>query len=137
MIPQTNLEHLLKAIDPCLKDGEFVFCSLDADRYRRLDLDAVAFFREDEGLSVVVRRETAEDLSLRYKGVWALITCRVPSDLSAVGFLAALLRPLADAGISVNPVAAFYHDHLFVPWKHARRALDLLKTISGSNQPNR
>lgn len=136
MIPQTNLERLLKAIDPSLKDGEFVFCSLDTDRYRRLGLDAVAFFREDEGLSVVVRREAAERLSLPFQGVWALITCQVCSDLSAVGFLSAILRPLADAGISVNPVAAFYHDHLFVPLKHARLALDLLKTLGIPDQPD-
>lgn len=37
----------------------------------------------------------------------ARITLRVHSALDAVGFLAAITRALADAGIGTNPVAGF------------------------------
>jgi hypothetical protein len=37
---------------------------------------------------------------------------------------------LADAGISVNAVSAFYHDHLFVPDHRAEEALCLLPKMS-------
>ena len=37
---------------------------------------------------------------------------------------------LAEAGISVNAVSAFYHDHLFVPEHRADEALALLHGMS-------
>ena len=40
-----------------------------------------------------------------------LITLTVRSSLEAVGLLAAITARLADAGISVNAVSAFHHDH--------------------------
>ncbi len=54
----------------------------------------------------------------------------VHSSLEAVGFLAALTTRLAAAGISVNPVSAFYHDHLFVPENRAEEAVRLLVNMA-------
>ena len=44
-----------------------------------------------------------------------MITVMVHSALDAVGFLATITTRLAAAGIGVNLVSAFFHDHLFVP----------------------
>lgn len=111
-------------ISPLLRDGEFVFCSAAT-----AIPDAVATFREDEGLSIVIARQRADQLSLPYSSVWAWITLTVYSDLEAVGFLAGISRALADAGISCNAIAALRHDHLFVP--HARRheAMEVLSRL--------
>jgi hypothetical protein len=38
-----------------------------------------------------------------------------------------LASELARAGISVNPVSAFHHDHLFVPWERREEAMMLLE----------
>jgi hypothetical protein len=48
-----------------------------------------------------------------------------------VGFLAAITASLAEAGISVNAVSAFYHDHLFVPVERAEDAKLLLQRLAG------
>jgi Uncharacterized protein conserved in bacteria len=48
-----------------------------------------------------------------------------------VGFLAAVTAPLAEAGISVNAVSAFYHDHLFVSVERAEDAQRLLQKLAG------
>ena len=45
--------------------------------------------------------------------------------------LAAITAKLAAGGISVNPVSAFYHDHLFVPADKAEMAMNLLSEFSG------
>ena len=52
------------------------------------------------------------------------ITLGVRSSLEAVGLTAAVAAALTDAGISANVVAAFHHDHVFVPADRAEAALD-------------
>jgi hypothetical protein len=60
-----------------------------------------------------------------------MITLEIHSSLEAVGFLAAITRRLAEAGMGVNPVSAFFHDHLFVPADRAREAVTILKQLAG------
>jgi uncharacterized protein len=67
---------------------------------------------------------------LSYQFASRLITLTVHSSLDAVGFLAAITVRLAEAGISVNAVSAFYHDHLFVPDHRADQALSILRDMS-------
>jgi uncharacterized protein len=59
-----------------------------------------------------------------------MITLDIHSSLEAVGFLAAITTRLAAAGMGVNPVSAFYHDHLFVPAERAEEALGLLRDLA-------
>ena len=87
-------------------------------------------FREAEGTTLVIRQDQAEHLSLPYQFPSRLITLTVHSSLEAVGFLAAITARLAAAGISVNAVSAFYHDHLFVPEDRADEAMRILQDIS-------
>jgi len=55
-----------------------------------------------------------------------MVTLTVHSALDAVGFLAAITARLAAAGISVNTVSAFFHDHLFVPAERAEETVEIL-----------
>ncbi|EKD51400.1 MAG: hypothetical protein ACD_62C00265G0006 [uncultured bacterium] len=59
-----------------------------------------------------------------------MITLTVHSGLDAVGFLARISTALAEAGISLNAVSAFYHDHLFVPVDRAGEAMVALERLS-------
>lgn len=52
------------------------------------------------------------------------------SALDAVGLTAAVAHELAGAGVSCNVVAGFHHDHLFVPYEVADRAMALLEGLS-------
>ena len=64
------------------------------------------------------------------------MTLTVHSDLSAVGLLAAVTDLLSKAGIPVNTVSAFYHDHLFVPHERAEQTISLLEDLASSMQSN-
>ena len=125
-----DLAKLLQNMRPEMHEGVFVFCSIAAGKEIPATLRPVHIFREREGTTLVVRREEAESAGLSYQFASRQITLTVHSSLEAVGFLAAITGRLAAAGISVNPVSAFYHDHLFVPDDRADEALQHLRDMS-------
>jgi hypothetical protein len=108
-------------LDPARRPGEFVFAEGGEP--------AEATVREDEGLTVVLRRERADELGLAYDYVAAWITLRVDSTLEQVGLTALFSRALADAGISCNVLAGLRHDHLLVPADRADEALEVLRGL--------
>ncbi|MFH1127461.1 MAG: ACT domain-containing protein [archaeon] len=128
----TDLKTLLKSMKPKLIDHEFVFCTLPYESLPELKIDPLLIFREQEGATIIIEKESADANSLPYSMTWAQITLTVHSDLEAVGFLAAITARLAKSGISVNPVSAYHHDHLFVPYEKKDKALKLLEEQSSS-----
>ena len=81
--------------------------------------DAFALIREHEGVTVI-----------RPGQGWARITLGVQSSLAAVGLTARVAAALAERGISANIVAAFRHDHVFVPWDRRVEAMAALRALS-------
>jgi hypothetical protein len=132
MAGERDLGALLRDMKPELRPGVFVFCAIAADESIPAALNPLLTFREQEGMTLVILREEAEAAGLRYAFASRLITLTVHSALDAVGFLAAITARLAEAGISVNAVSAFHHDHLFVPVDRADEALALLQKMSGA-----
>lgn len=134
MPAERDLTALLKNIKPQMQPGLFVFCTIATDARIPAALKPLLMFREQEGTTLVIPREEAEAAGLNHAFSSRLITLTVHSALDAVGFLAAITERLAAAGISVNAVSAFHHDHLFVPDDRADEALTLLQNMSGPNQ---
>ncbi|MBW4482351.1 MAG: ACT domain-containing protein [Tildeniella torsiva UHER 1998/13D] len=133
MAGETNLNQLLTSMQPVLMEGDYVFCSIPQGMGYGAALNPVGCFKEEEGLTLILPRQQAEAASLPYSAVFALITLSVHSSLEAVGFLAAIATKLASHGISVNPVSAFYHDHLFVPVAQAETAIALLHKLAAES----
>jgi hypothetical protein len=127
---EKDLSILLSSINPQLHDGEFVFCTLPEQTYKGLSINPLCFFREEEGISIVIEKAQAENLGLQYTGTWSLITCKINSSLEAVGFLASMSATLAKEDIPANAISAYFHDHLFVPSAKAKQALGLLQELS-------
>ena len=125
-----NLRTLLQNMNPEMHDGIFVFCSVPEDEEIPAPLKPVQIFREREGTTLIMRREEAEAAGLPYQFASRMITLTVHSSLEAIGFLAAITGRLTEAGISVNAVSAFYHDHLFVPEHRAEEALRHLQNMN-------
>lgn len=127
---ETNLDTLLQFMQPTLREGEYVFCSVNHKDNDYLNLKPICTFIEDEGLTLILSRHLADTYELSYTSVFRMITLSVHSSLEAVGFLAAITGKLAEHGISVNPVSAYYHDHLFVPLSQADEVIKLLQEFS-------
>ncbi len=126
-----ELQRLLAALAPRLLPGEFVFCAVPEEREAAVaDLPALATFREAEGLSLVLERALAARNGLRRGPAMRCISLAVHSPLDAVGLTAAISSRLARQGISANVVAAYFHDHVFVPAARAEEALAALRELS-------
>ena len=92
---------------------------------------SICVFREDEGLTLILSRECADANNISYSSVFRMITLSVHSSWDAVRFLATITSRLAMHGISVNPISAYYHDHLFIPASRVRETMELLQALSG------
>jgi uncharacterized protein len=88
--------------------------------------------RSNPGLALILPQAEAERAFIASEYPCRSIALRIHSSLQAVGFLAAITERLSDAGISVNAVSAFYHDHLFVPENRAGEAMELLATLGSA-----
>jgi hypothetical protein len=125
-----DLQQLLAGMEPELHGDEFVFCTIaNANIADLARLDPLGMFREAEGLTLILRREAAEQEGLAGAAPMRMITLTVHSSLEAVGLTAAFSTRLAREGIGANVVAAFHHDHIFVPAADAEKALAALKAL--------
>lgn len=126
---ETNLSALLKTLKPRLNPGAYVFCVVN-DLSHINPVQPLMQFKEEEGYTVILRKEQANALNLDYTFVATWITLTVHSALEAVGLTAAFSNALTSGGISCNVVAGFYHDHLFVAENDAKRAMEILNRLS-------
>ncbi|WP_430900944.1 MULTISPECIES: ACT domain-containing protein [unclassified Paraflavitalea] len=129
MSGEKDLAKLLQSMSPVLNEGEYVFCTMSD--LNKLDLtQIISFFKEQEGYTVILRRQLADHLGLSYSFIASWITLTVHSSLEAVGLTAAFSNTLAANGISCNVVAGYYHDHIFVDRDSAGKAIDVLKGLT-------
>ncbi|MEO6720339.1 MAG: ACT domain-containing protein [Ferruginibacter sp.] len=125
MSGETDLSILLKQMNPLLNEGEYVFCAV-ADTHHPACKTAICLFKEKEAVTLIMERSLADQFALSYSTVCSWITLAIHSSLEAVGLTAAFSQSLAKEGISCNVVAAFYHDHIFVPQKDAEKTMEIL-----------
>ncbi len=126
-----DLKRLLAGLRPELGPDAYVFCRLgdDVEHGAMPAVAPLATFREDDGLSLILDKPSAVAAGLERSGDFRRITLTVRSSLDAVGLTAAVSARLADAGIAANMVAAYRHDHVFVPADRAEEALALLQAL--------
>ena len=129
MSGEKNLDTLLRTMKPVLNDGNFVFCTVKDIAQLNLN-DILLFFKEEEGVTIIVEQTIADDLQLDYSFVASWITLTVHSSLEAVGLTAAFSKALAEEQISCNVVAGYFHDHIFVEKKMADKAMAALNRLS-------
>ncbi|MEM8982635.1 MAG: ACT domain-containing protein [Pseudomonadota bacterium] len=126
----TDLEYLLRHASPVLDPAKYVIVSIDPAINNAVIASALATFREDEGLTIIVEQSIADTHELSYDGTFSRITLMVHSSLEAVGLTAAFATKLAAAKISANVFAGYYHDHIFVPERDGERARTALARLA-------
>ncbi len=133
MRPQSNQKQegsfLIKNLKPVLHEGEYVFCQVqDMAAYK--DIPLVGSFREEEGITLIMDKKSADRLGLEYYYIGAWITLQVNSSLTSIGLTAAVSDVLAKNKITCNMIAGFHHDHVFVDHVKADLAIQVLRQLS-------
>lgn len=132
MSGETDISLLLKNMTPKLNEGGYVFCTVTSVSDINPE-DIIGTFKEEEGWTVILNKDLADQLNHKYSYIASWITLTIHSSLEAVGLTAAFAQALANAGISCNVVAAYYHDHIFVAKQDAEKAMKVLKELSSNN----
>lgn len=127
--PVRELSALLSGLDPVLDQTAYCFVPVAPGMAPQLLAQAIATFREDEGVCAVVPEQLARELDVQAVE-FARITLCVLSDLEAVGLTAAVATALTEANIACNVVAALHHDHVFVPWARRDDAMSALQSLT-------
>lgn len=122
MTGETDLNTLIASMQPVLHSDEYVFATT-TQHVSNGDLSPVMVFAEAEGRTLIIKRSRAVANNLKFDFPCRMITLNIHSALDAVGFLARVTTRLAALNMGVNPVSAFYHDHLFVPADRAQEAM--------------
>lgn len=127
----TDLDRLLKQLNPSLCKQEFVFiCHPNEQSSIAIEQHAIATVIEREGQTLVVPKQVADQEGESYTAVFRKITLQVQSSLEAVGLTAAVANRLFQHGIAANVIAGFHHDHVFVPSSKATAAMRALQDLS-------
>ena len=125
--PVSALGDMLGSMAPKLDTRPYEF-RFHSDSGADVPPGTFAVIQEEEGPTFVVATEVAgSDCH------FARITLTVHSDLEGVGLTAAVSTALAKAGIACNVIAAFHHDHLFVPWDRREEAMEILTMLSADH----
>ena len=123
---ESDLDKLIAGMTPVLAPDVYVFSTTQTPP----DIPAIMRFEEAEGVTLIVTRDAAKAAGLAYEFPCRMITLSIHSSLAAVGFMAAIATRLAAEDMGVNPVAGFFHDHIFIPEDRADDAMRVLRAMA-------
>ncbi|KAB7613422.1 ribonuclease H family protein [Amylibacter sp. SFDW26] len=131
MSGEMDLDTLIGSMEPVLYPEHYVFATTtDTEIVTRAKAKMV--FEEAEGTTLIVLKEEAERLGLEGEFLCQMITLNIHSSLEAVGFMARIATHLSKLDMGVNPVAGFYHDHLFIQVEKVPAAMGGLRELIAS-----
>ena len=123
---------MIAGMAPRLSGGAVRFAALtDPEAIAEALPAAEALIREDEATTLIlpVDHAAAGDGPAMRR-----ITLEINSSLEGVGLTAAVSAALAEAGLFANVVAAYHHDHVYVPAERAQEAVALLTARAQAEQ---
>ncbi len=137
-----NVADILKQADLYSDDIEYILIRLPAQAIivaagilAEVGEPFAALIADKDEVTLVIAQDVLEEFSGRLRGhavsatTYRLITYDIPLDLSLVGFMATVSSALAQAGISIMPLAAYSRDHILVQSSQFDAAMQTLKTL--------
>lgn len=150
---ETSLKALLQSLTVSLHPSTFTFLTLPASYAEPItynpadDLVHLIFREPGEGTTLIIDNKSSDAAqSLAQKDYtqvdgaeaspmqWKKLTLNVHSSLEAVGFMGVISAALAEAQVSCNVVAGWYHDHVFVQADKAEAAVKAVEEVARQAQ---
>lgn len=128
----TDLNEILKSLEPVMDEKEYLFVSVQTVHQNDIE-DSWAVIKEDEGYTLILPVGSSGTADFRNEPLFRKITLTVHSSLTSVGLTACISSELAKYSISANVVAGYYHDHIFVQSETAEKALAVLKNLKDTD----
>ncbi|MFS2149534.1 ACT domain-containing protein [Rhizobium sp. Rhizsp42] len=131
--PVRDTKAMLRGMTPSLDAADYVFCTTEDEQLAMQAAPlSLGWFREAEGVSLILLAGDAQRLGFDTALIMRRITLTVFSSLEGVGLTAAVATALASHDISCNMVAAYHHDHVFVPTADAEEAMRVLLELQAA-----
>lgn len=127
----TDLSQTLQSMKVACDDIQYGFASIQDETLIARDR-VLATFHENGRLAIIAPQDYLQDLQIEHEGPYARLTIDVHTSLELVGLTAVMATKLAEAGISANVVAAFYHDHVFVQYDLRDQATSILEGLKNA-----
>jgi hypothetical protein len=125
---------MLAGMTPSLDETEYLFCTTDdTELALHAAVLALGWFLEAEGISLILTADQAKKLGFATTLPMRRITLTVFSSLEGIGLTAAVSTALTLHAIPCNMVAAYHHDHVFVPSEMADRAMKVLIDLQAAS----
>jgi len=129
---EINLAHALNSMSVDCDNVLYGFASEPMPLETKLT-DFEAAIREKEGTTIIAKSEYLDSQKIKYEGPYAKLTINIHTSLELVGLTAALAAKLTEQGISANVVAAFFHDHIYVPYEQRQKAINAILSLKDEN----
>jgi len=134
----SSAHDMISGMTPTVRPGIYVFISVeDPTLVASLMSNAISTFEEDEGMSMLISVDLAKKSGFSVDQPMSCITLNVYSSLEGVGLTAAVSTALGNNSIPCNMVAAFHHDHVFVPSEMCDRAMEVLTSLQNKTAKSR
>ena len=123
-----------EALELILLPERLAVCRLDSgdESDMRAASGLFSATRTVDELSVICPEEDAPPAAREVSGGWRALKVLGPLDHSSVGVLASIAGPLADARVSLFPLATFDTDYVLVKQPDLERAVEALEAAGHS-----
>ena len=102
---ETSLQQILQQLNPSISTDTFVFVAINNQSLLKvLGYDPIAFFKEPEGITLVLRKEEADNNMLAYDKELCRITFNAPYHFECAGFNAIIASHLQKQGLVLPPL---------------------------------
>jgi uncharacterized protein len=128
-----DLSEVLRTLHVSCDEVRYGFASVTGAAISRSE-KVLGTFLEDEGLTLIATEEYFKQEGIAHQGPFARLKIEVHTSLELVGLTGLLAAELAKREIPANLIAAYFHDHIFVPYDVRAKALEAIMELKQVDQ---
>jgi len=130
-----ELIKTFKKIEFKVLPQDFLIIKIPLNQYKKIKNNFHSMIFEKEGVTLVILKNNWNKTKSNFKNYkiergYKIITYNTSTDLNLVGFLAIISKIMADKGISLNVISAYYRDYFLIKKSKVELAIKELNKIN-------